>query len=253
MYHLEFYKGILEHLGNIQSGTVLSGIYGDVWAGSWSFPDIRDPSDVRKLAVTHGMVGSKSRFYDPLLVSESEEIYFQLKAEKLKEPIFRVLEASRLKAVLNRHLIATPNHFSLAVESPFLEIDIVSGMLNLDPERRNRREWQRDYLDKMLPLTRKKIRNPMIHNVSDLQATLQVPVPEMSITGNSPVELRLLNVDEINKYIKVGRIYYLTMLLFSLPFISKFKPSLKRLNFRQNYANYMTTFPIFIQFGKVTS
>jgi hypothetical protein len=253
MYHFEFYKGILEHLGNIQDGTVLSGIYGDVWAGSWNFPEIRNPNDVRKLAVTHGMVRSRSQFFDPLLVSGSEEIYFQQKAEKLKDPIFRVVEAARLKAVLNRHLIATPNHFDLEVQSPFLDIDIVAGMLNLDPGRRDKRAWQREYLERKLPLSSNKGRTIMIHNVSDLQATVQVPLPELSITAGSPVELELLDVNEINRYAKVEKIHYLLILFFSLPFIWRFKPSNKRLNFRQNYANYMTTFPIFIQFGKVKS
>lgn len=253
MYHFEFYKGILDHLGNIESKTVLSGIYGDVWAGSWKFPEIAHPNDVRKLAVTHGMVGTRSKLFDPDHVSESEESYFHLKAEKLKDPIFRVVEAARLKMILNRHLIATPNYFGLPVESPFLELDIACEMLNLDPDRRNKRRWQLDYLDRKLPEFSKKSRTLRIHNVSDLQATFQVPVPQLFSTSESPAELKLLNAEEINKRIKVGRSLYFIILFFSVPFFSRIKPAYKRLNFRQNYANYMTAFPIFTQFGRVKS
>ncbi len=253
MYHFEFYKGILDYLGNSNAKTVLSGIYGDVWAGSWKFPEINHPKDVRKLAVTHGMVGSRSQFFDPDYVSESEETYFRLNAEKLKDPVFRVVEAARLKVVLNRHLIATPNYFGLHVDSPFLEIDIASEMLNLDPKRRNQRKWQSEFLDGKLPELSKRNPKFKIHNVSDLQATIQVPVPQLLLTSESPVELKLLNVGKINKRIKVGKILYILILFFSVPFFSRIKPQYKWLNFRENYANYMTAFPIFIQFGRVKS
>ena len=56
MYHFEFYSKILESLDDGSRNLVISGIYGDLWAGSWEFSkEINSPSELRLLSLSHGI------------------------------------------------------------------------------------------------------------------------------------------------------------------------------------------------------
>ena len=54
MYHIEFYTKIFEKY-KFKQPTFLSGIFGDIWAGSINYEDINSFQDIIKLGYTHGL------------------------------------------------------------------------------------------------------------------------------------------------------------------------------------------------------
>jgi len=145
MYHIEFYRKIPPKVSG--GNPLLSGIIGDVWAGSWTFPDIESASDLVKLSRSYGMCAdsSKSR-----LVSDHSrrEAYFLSQKERMKDPRLRMIEAVRLKIILLSYLIIIPEHFGFKPWSPFLDIEAAMAMLNLPQERRHSRVWQREFFQR---------------------------------------------------------------------------------------------------------
>ncbi len=55
MYHIEFYNKILKKY-RFNNPTFLSGIFGDIWAGSIQYKDINNYTDIINLGYTHGMI-----------------------------------------------------------------------------------------------------------------------------------------------------------------------------------------------------
>lgn len=58
MYHIEFYnktRSLLEKEFENASFTLLSGIFGDVWAGSIKYEDVNTYAELSKLGYTHGL------------------------------------------------------------------------------------------------------------------------------------------------------------------------------------------------------
>ncbi len=142
MYHMEFYKKIRELVGN--NGSVMSGILGDLYAGSWRFEPLESYFDIPKLAITHGLCADSNHC---LLKNEHdiEKSFFDKNKEKLRNENWRVLTAARMKISLLSYLLRTAENEGFNAWSPFLEESVVAKIMTLPWEKKNRRKWQVDY------------------------------------------------------------------------------------------------------------
>jgi hypothetical protein len=142
MYHIEFYKKILEEDIFSNDVTFLSGIFGDVWAGKVNIPKIDSPKEIKKLSYSHGM--------------DLDEKYFKIKSDISIKNIFFQKNKDTLK------------HFP--VWTPFLNFDIAISMLNIRDNRKKNWVWQMEFFIKNgLDLESMKL-NRNISNTLDYNA-----------------------------------------------------------------------------------
>ncbi len=141
MYQMEFYHQIAQ-LG-LEGSTVLSGIVGDLWAGSIEVPPIRSAADLDLLGYTHNLTADCSQL---LLKHDNElaETYYATHRDLLEDPRGRILQTIRMKMMLLRYLMEVPRALGFRPCSPFLHLEPALGMLNLPPERRKHRRWQQE-------------------------------------------------------------------------------------------------------------
>lgn len=142
MYHIEFYKKIKGLVGD--TGTVLSGILGDLYAGSWRFQPLNQSSDIGRLAITHGS-HADSRFCVLNNDRELEKAFYEENKDKLCYENWRVLTAARMKSSLLTYLLRTPEIEGYSSWSPFLNENVVAKMMTLPWEVKNKRKWQIEY------------------------------------------------------------------------------------------------------------
>lgn len=173
MYHFEFYTKIRERLKGKQA--FLSGIFGDVWAGSIPPCPINGPNDLVKLGYTHGLCADPDR----LRLTVSHDLRNQFWSEhrdRLADHRFQVVTTVRLKLMLISYLMSVPRHFGFQPWTPYLDIDIAMAMLNLPPERRANRQWQRDFFAKVgLDLENQGLASTWQNNLN-FQALRRIPV-----------------------------------------------------------------------------
>ncbi len=144
MYQMEFYEQIKKRLAPQSGLSVLSGIIGDVWAGTWDISPIANVSDLALLGKTHGMhADSANSVFDG--TQEVSQEWFSLRHEKLCHPLYRIVTAVRCKMMLLRYLLKVPEIFDFKPYSPFLNPEIGLAMLRLQSDRRKDRLWQRSF------------------------------------------------------------------------------------------------------------
>lgn len=147
MYQMEFYKKILGL--NPDTGlSMLSGIIGDGWAGTVRIPDINSAKELVYLGYTHGM----SIDEDVCLLKgngETEEEFYNVHCDELKDESFRVLYAMRFKMMLLNYLLKTPEALGMNPWSPFIVPDIAMSILNLDWDLKEGRLWQHKEFEKL--------------------------------------------------------------------------------------------------------
>lgn len=147
MYHIEFYKKILERNNFGKNATFLSGIFGDVWAGNVKIEDIKSESDLINLGYTHGMSLDGNCFN--LVNNNKIKENFILRNNKLLNiKKIRPLLLIRLKLSLISYLTQIPEYFGFPVWTPFLNFDIVTSMLNIKEDRKKDRLWQKSFFAK---------------------------------------------------------------------------------------------------------
>jgi hypothetical protein len=145
MYHIEFYKKILENYTGAMN--FLSGIFGDVWAGNIKKQTIHSLTDIIKLGYTHGDNASSKYSllqHDDTILSS----FYKENKEKLQFEFYQIITTIRLKIILISYLITVPESFGFSVFTPYLDMEIALSMLCLPPKRRENREWQREYFQK---------------------------------------------------------------------------------------------------------
>ena len=253
MYHFEFYSKIKNLLGLNVRAEVLSGIYGDVWAGSWKFPSILEPGGLKNLAVTHGIEASQFLADTSNVVSEKENLYFEESREQLKDPLYRVIAAARLKVMLLRHLIETPKSLGFEAASPFLDLEIAASMLTINPNRRRDRAWQRDFLEKNCPLGQKGKRGRNSMNVSDMYGAMMIQLPTLSSNRLTPKKISKIDTEEISRKVQIGKIKFFMDFLAQTRIVGALNYKLKFIknSFMTSYADYVIMYPIMSVFGTV--
>jgi hypothetical protein len=198
MYHVEFYNKIAE---KEMPELFLSGIIGDGWSGKVKIDPIKSIDDVYFLGYTHG-INADSCFSKISSCSKNKRKYYEVNKEKLKDDRIRVVESMRMKLTLLNYLINLPKKFNFKVWSPFLDIDIALGMLNLTPERRKNRQWQRDFFKKAgLNIEGMAFKNVSKKNTLNNQAMKKVSLRSL----NKELLSELIEedyIDWVNKNIK---------------------------------------------------
>ena len=145
LYHYDFYRQILPRVS--AGSNLLSGIFGDVWAGNARPVKVGSADEVALIGYTHGIQA------DPKCLvlkgaDDQRQKYWEENRERINDPFWQIVMTIRLKIMLISYLIELPRAFGLKPWSPFNEIDVALGMLTLSDSRRNKRVWQGDYFKK---------------------------------------------------------------------------------------------------------
>ena len=147
MYHIEFYTKILQKY-KFDKPTFLSGIFGDIWAGSVKYKNINSYQDIINLGYTHGM-NLDLKF---LQLNNDNTIKKQVFLENkghLQNDKIKAVFTIRMKLMLISYLTQIPEYFAMPVWTPFLNFDIVKATLNISDERRKNRIWQKEFFEKV--------------------------------------------------------------------------------------------------------
>lgn len=181
MYQIEFYEKILARLERPQ--TILSGIVGDLWAGSMPFLEIRGVEDLHRLGHSHGLHADSSKLHRQPAQKSLMEHFWQKNAEGLRDPRFQTLTVVRLKMMLLSYLLKVPRSMGFEVWSPFLEPEIALAMLDIKSSRRSNRVWQKDFFAKEGLLPRLPVGAVSRRNNLNAQALQKVSLLPLSLTN----------------------------------------------------------------------
>lgn len=142
MYQIEFYKKIQRIMG--RDGSVLSGIFGDIWSGNFSYLTMNKPEDIYKLAYSHGL-HADSKY--SLLKSKRTSLnkYWNTNKKKLQKYQYQIVSLVRMKMMLIHYLLKVPRSLGFSVWSPFLDSEVCLSILNISVKKRLHREWQKEY------------------------------------------------------------------------------------------------------------
>lgn len=151
MYQIAFYEQIKAKVS--PRAQVLSGVIGDLWAGSIEVPEIKKPGDLIHLGLSRGMEATQLLKSHPVkgqtLLNEIPELidFYSESETYLSCPKFRVLSLIRTKMQLLRYLVEVPEYLGLETHSPFLSQEIGFQMLRLDESHRHNRNWQTKFFE----------------------------------------------------------------------------------------------------------
>lgn len=173
MYHFEFYSKIRNQLRGRHA--FLSGIVGDVWAGSVPFQKLDSSESLINIGYTHGLRADPGRIHSRPS-HEMRDHFWKENSELLTDHRFQTITTIRLKIILLSYLMRVPRLFDFEPWTPYLDMDIAMSMLNLPPHRRNKRQWQQDFFRKVgLNLEEKGLESSRQNNLN-YQAVKQVPL-----------------------------------------------------------------------------
>lgn len=141
MYHIEFYKKIYKKISFFENSSLLSGIYGDLWAGSISRKTIYSPLDIIKLGHTHALT-LNDRFFDKDYSSPTLNDFFNSNMKLLDSHFYQLITTVRIKMILLSYLMSVPEYYGIPAWTPFLNLDVTSKMLSINENLRNKRQWQ---------------------------------------------------------------------------------------------------------------
>lgn len=211
MYHIEFYMKILEE-NKFNLPTFISGIFGDIWAGSVSYKKINNHCDLINLGYTHGMKLDDDFIILNKLDSSKKEFY-KKNCQTLNNDKLKAVTTVRMKISLISYLTQIPEYFGLPVWTPFLNYEIVKATINIDDERRKDRVWQRDFFRKVdLNLEDMNLK-------SSKQNKLNYEVARRR-------KLEPLDVDLMSKYVNEVRLIDINNTLSQLSFFQNLKNQL---------------------------
>ena len=241
MYHFEFYTKIRERLLGKQA--FLSGIFGDIWAGSISKLQLKKPGDLIQLGYTHGLRSDPCR----LLLPESHTLRDQFWRDHcvdLQDHRFQIVTTARLKLMLISYLMRVPRLFNFQPWTPYLDIDIAMAMLNLPSERRANRQWQRDFFAKVgQDLENQGLKSSRANSL-DHQAMRRQPVDPLDVEKLSKLFDRNY-IDWINRKVCLTPFSSLRAKVLRVP---KVGGALRRLGIRdeslQAYCAYLCLRPV---------
>ena len=246
MYHFEFFDAIKALLPcRPQTIPMLSGHFGDDWAGRFA-PLVSSPEELPLLGLTHGMNADSSQCR-VREVSAARSAYWESHREILEEPRLRVIEVLRHKQVLLSYLFRVPEKLGYAPWCPFLDLELAAAMLNLPPNRRKDRAWQRDFFRKNGIMVEEHCRPELLPNTLNMQALDKVPL--------EPLDREVLSevvspdyVDWINRYTPRTALNAFQEALLSVRGLGRmwrvFTGRIPRSNRLRAYLAYLVLYPI---------
>lgn len=208
MYQLEFYKKIKSRYST-DNLTLLSGIIGDVFAGTVRVNDIHSAHELTNLGYLHGICIEDDICTLSGKTNYIAEEYYEKNKDKIADKNWCVLLTLRLKLMLLSYLLKTPQSLGMNTWSPFIIPEISMGMLNLDWSLKNDRVWQQREFDKLNMNFGWEKGKCDYNMVLDIETLRKNPV--------RPLDVKLLGrvVDE--KYVQQVNEYILKKPLRTLP------------------------------------
>lgn len=243
MYHIEFYTNILKQNGAVPQ-RFLSGLIGDIWAGSVVFPEVKAPRQLKNLGYSHGMNADSTYLIGRNKTNKVLEGFFEAHELKLNDPRYRVIEAMRVKIMLLKYLLEIPKTFNFRPFAPYIDQDIALSMLCLPCDERKDRKWQKDYFTKInLNIESEKLSfSPQ--NSLNTQALKKIPLLPLKTDILREI-IKPGYVDWINRNLLNTRVskyrYKLGILRKKNKFIRKFLPKDRHL---KAYFAYLTLEPL---------
>ena len=142
MYHQEFYEKIAQ-----QTGTglgVLSGLVGDLWAGSIKPLPADSVRDLPALGFSRGIHANSQKCRLPN-EGRYRRLFWEKRVKRLQNPICQIVEVIRQKMMLLRYLLVVPEITGFKPWTPFTNPQIALGMLAIPAEQRQDRLWQKHW------------------------------------------------------------------------------------------------------------
>jgi hypothetical protein len=139
MYHMEFYDKIRAIVGS--GRPMLSGLVGDLWAGSVAYRAARSVDDLPALGLSRSLhaQGSPCRLHGD---GDHRRTFWTMRRHRLQDPVFQVVEVVRQKMILLSYLLSVPARSGFQPWSPFLLPDVALAMVTLPVSERRGRLWQ---------------------------------------------------------------------------------------------------------------
>lgn len=178
MYQMEFYESIAKKV-NPEDSMVLSGIIGDVWAGTVEVDSIHNIEGLNNLGYTHGL----SLNVNHSLLKDDKEIreaFLEKNRDKLCDKDWNVVFTMRNKLILLSYLFKVPQYMLFSTEEPFLDIDLAMKMVNLDWSEKRGRKWQKEFLQKNDLLFDNLKEKADFSNVKDLKMLYDMPLQPLN-------------------------------------------------------------------------
>ncbi len=142
MYQIEFYRKVLGLHGRSH---VLSGIVGDLWAGSIELITPKSPRDLENYGLSRGLNIPNEALVHQGNEGNSEAEFEQVRAQ-LSEPLHQITYLIRTKMLLLSYLIDVPRMLGAAASSPFLNEKVAMSFSTINAKLRENRKWQYEYL-----------------------------------------------------------------------------------------------------------
>ena len=248
MYHIEFYKKIKKMFPNTKF-SVLSGIVGDAWAGSLPKYNIRNYEDLNSLGCIRGLNANSNFLIDNNNDMFNKKNFFKNNIYKFEDYRYQIVFLVRIKMILLSYLLNIPRKIGFDSWSPFLEIDIASSMLNVDPKRRKGRKWQKEFFKKNNLYIEEKLNKGDRRNLLDINSLKGANfVPLDYSLLESKININYLKF--INKNISFNKMGFYYNEILNIP---KIGGLLKKVGFKSKfheaYYAYLCIYPLqyFIQ------
>ena len=197
MYHIEFYKNI-SIIYDFSSSSFLSGIFGDIWAGSVKYQDLEIYQDVINLGYTHGL--NLDLKYLDLKIDENLKLnYFKTNCKYFLSDKIKSVFTVRMKLMLISYLTQIPEYFGMPVWTPFLNFEIVKSTLNIEDSRRENRVWQKEFFKNvglnLEDMNLKSVKcNKLDYEITKISTFEQI---DISIMNNYIDNNRLIKINKI--------------------------------------------------------
>lgn len=218
MYQIEFYKKVISKLNN-KNSILISGIVGDLWAGSMSFVNLNSHIDVTKLSLNHGLCFNRSSIFES---NDLIDAFLKENNSLIKDKKLQIITVVRLKMILLSYLTQIPEYLGIPVGTPFLNYEIVKAHLKIDENKRVGRVWQKEYFQRVgLNLEQMNL-NSNLSNHLDVQIGFKSKFEKLdeALLKNY---VSLSKVKKINKVLigKPFHLYFLNTLL-NIPKVATF-------------------------------
>ena len=144
MYSFSFIDSLMKVRPDIAG--VVSGLLGDVWAGSIPAKQISSPTHLRELGHAHGLHA------DPTILREvhvDDRLirFYEDNSNLLRDYRFQLVTTARFKAPLLSHLVRAPESRGIKVATPFLSPRIAFALMNVPKSRRDGRRWMHEFFE----------------------------------------------------------------------------------------------------------
>ena len=127
---------------------MLSGIVGDLWAGSVQLAPPRSPRDLENYGLTRGLNVPREALVITKHQGNAEAEFEQVRAQ-LSEPLHQITYLIRNKMLLLSYLVDIPRMLGAVASGPFLSEKVAMSFATIDANSRKNRKWQYEYLAKV--------------------------------------------------------------------------------------------------------